>query len=81
MGRHDEDLVDAKAQDQMDEHIEAEAGETEPEKTTSASAPDTDDEEQHHQCFYPITPRPVVRHEHRAMDQCVFQEMLLMELH
>ena len=32
VGRHDEDLVDAKAQYQMDEHVETEVGEAHPEK-------------------------------------------------
>ena len=53
---HDKYLVDAKPQNQVDEHIEAKAGETEPQETASASAPDTNNEKQHYQSLHDITP-------------------------
>ena len=55
-------LVDAKAKDEMDEHIESKTGETEPEEAALTSTPDTCHKEQYHQSLNPITQYPVVFH-------------------
>ena len=40
VGRHDKDLVNTEAQHQVDEHVEAEVRQGEPEETGATSTPD-----------------------------------------
>ena len=80
VGRHDEDLVDAKAQYQMDEHVEAEVGEAHPEKARTPATTEADGKKQQDNPLDNIAPQPVVLHEHRTEHQCVLQEMLAMKL-
>ena len=46
VGRHDKDLVDAEAENQMDNHIEGEERYRQPQETAAAPAPEANDGEQ-----------------------------------
>jgi hypothetical protein len=78
---HDKHLVDAKTKYYMDEQVDGKTREAHPKKTTLPTKPDANGKQQHHHCLNDIAQIPSIRHEYWAMNQCVFEEVILMKLY
>ena len=80
MGCHDKHLVDAKAQYDVDKHVEGEAREAEPQETALSSQPDTYSCQDKYECLYNITKCPSIGYEYRTLYKYIFKQMVMMEL-
>ena len=77
---HDEDLIQSETQYQMNEHIDTEARQTEPEETTLTTYPDASQSQQQNQGLNDIVKYGIIFDENRTPYQRILQKVLPMEL-